>query len=106
MKGGEVFVPKLPSYNILQLAKCIGPECKIKIIGKRPGEKLHEAMISTSESYRTLIQDDYYVVVPEINISSDYSSYGTTYMKDESEYSSGENVLISDEELLNLVISN
>lgn len=105
MKGGEVFVPKLPSYNILQLAKCIGPECKIKVIGKRPGEKLHEAMISTSESYRTLIQDDYYMVLPEISISSDYSVYGNTFMNDESEYSSGDNELISDQELINLVNS-
>jgi UDP-N-acetylglucosamine 4,6-dehydratase len=103
MKGGEVFVPKLPSYNILQLAKCIGPDCKIKVIGKRPGEKLHEAMISTSESYRTLIQDDYYVVLPEISISNDYSVYGNSFMEDESEYSSGNNLLIKDEELFKLV---
>ena len=103
MKGGEVFVPKLPSYNISQLAKCIAPEAKIKVIGKRPGEKLHEAMISSSESYRTLILDEYYVVLPEISISNDYSSYGNKLMDDESEYSSGVNMLISDEELIKLV---
>ena len=57
MIGGEIFVPKLPSYNIKQLAKCIDSKTDIKIIGKRPGEKIHEAMISNTESYKTIIKE-------------------------------------------------
>jgi UDP-N-acetylglucosamine 4,6-dehydratase len=105
MKGGEIFVPKLPSYNILQLANCIESSCKIKIIGKRPGEKIHEAMISTNESHRTKIMNDYYVVLPEISINYDYSQYGTLNMQDESEYSSGNNDLISNEELSKIIFN-
>jgi len=90
MIGGEVFVPKLPSYNIIQLAKCINENNDIKIIGKRPGEKLHEAMISETESYKTIILDNYYVVTPEIHISNNYENkYGNKYLEDNYEYSSG-----------------
>ena len=80
MIGGEVFVPKLPSYNIVQLAKCIEKDAEIKIIGIRPGEKLHEAMISSSESHKTLIQENYMVVLPEISINKNYlEKYGSNY---------------------------
>ena len=51
---GELLVPKLSSYKILDLAKAINPKCKIKIVGIRPGEKIHEEMISTSDSQNTL----------------------------------------------------
>jgi UDP-N-acetylglucosamine 4,6-dehydratase (inverting) len=52
--GGEVFVPKIPSYRILDMAEAIGPGCKKKIVGIRPGEKIHEEMITTSDSYSTV----------------------------------------------------
>lgn len=52
--GGEVFVPKIPSYRILDMAEAIGPRCKKKIVGIRPGEKIHEEMITTSDSYSTV----------------------------------------------------
>ncbi len=104
MVGGEIFVPKLPSYNIIQLAKCIEPEASIEIIGIRPGEKLHEAMISSTESFNTIDTGDFYVVLPQINIKKNYKEkYGTLYMKSESEYSSGNNILISNEELQKMV---
>ena len=51
--GGEIFVPKIPSYNILDVAEAIGPNCEKKIIGIRPGEKIHEEMISSSDSFFT-----------------------------------------------------
>jgi UDP-N-acetylglucosamine 4,6-dehydratase len=106
MIGGEIFVPKLPSYNIIQLAKCINPDNEIKIIGKRPGEKLHEAMISITESYKTIILDNYYVVTPEINISNNYEKiYGNKYLEDEYEYSSGNNYLINNDQLKNLILN-
>ena len=62
--GGEIFVPKIPSYNILDLAKAIDPSCKINIIGIRPGEKVHEEMISSSDSYNTYDIGKYYVILP------------------------------------------
>ncbi len=62
--GGEIFIPKIPSYRILDLAKAIGPECKIKFTGMRPGEKIHEEMISFSDSYTTYDIDKYYVILP------------------------------------------
>ena len=62
--GGEIFVPKIPSYNILDLAKAIDPSCKINIIGIRPEEKVHEEMISSSDSYNTYDIGKYYVILP------------------------------------------
>ena len=104
MIGGEVFVPKLPSYNIVQLAKCINKNAEIKIIGIRPGEKLHEAMISSSESHKTLIKDDYLVVLPEIQINKNYEEkYGNIYRKPNEEYSSGNNELINDNDLVKMI---
>lgn len=65
MRGGELFVPKIPSMNIIDLAKAIGPECKIEIVGIRPGEKLHETMITLDDARHTIEYDDYYVIAPE-----------------------------------------
>lgn len=65
MRGGEIFIPKLPSIKILDLAKIIGPTAKIKTIGVRPGEKLHEVLITEEESRRVKEYADYYVVNPE-----------------------------------------
>ncbi|MBW1615274.1 MAG: UDP-N-acetylglucosamine 4,6-dehydratase (inverting) [Deltaproteobacteria bacterium] len=64
MVGGEIFVPKIPSMNIMDLAKAISPEAKIEIIGIRPGEKLDEVMISKDDSRHTLEFEDYYVIMP------------------------------------------
>jgi UDP-N-acetylglucosamine 4,6-dehydratase len=60
--GGEVFVPKIPSYRILDVAKAIAPHCKTKLIGIRPGEKLHEEMISIADSFNTFDFGKYYVI--------------------------------------------
>jgi len=65
MVGGELFVPKIPSINIMDLAKAIDPECKTEIVGIRPGEKLHEVMVTRDDSRRTLEYDDHYVVQPD-----------------------------------------
>ena len=62
--GGEIFVPKLQSYNILDLAKAISPNSKYKIIGIREGEKLHEEMITKSDSINTLENKKFYVILP------------------------------------------
>ena len=64
MKGGELFVPKIPSMNIVDLAKAIAPEAKTEFIGIRPGEKIHEVMISSDDAINTLEFDTYFVIQP------------------------------------------
>ena len=68
MWGGELFIPKIPSYKIIDVAKAIGPECEFKNIGIRPGEKLHEEMLTISDSINTVEFDKYYVIMPSITI--------------------------------------
>ena len=67
--GGEIYVPKIPSYRILDLAKAIGPNCKIKFIGIRPGEKIHEEMITASDSYSVFDINKYFIILPSENKS-------------------------------------
>lgn len=62
--GGEILVPKIPSYKITDLAKAIGPECKHPVVGIRPGEKIHEEMITASDSFNTVDRGDYYAILP------------------------------------------
>jgi len=64
MWGGEIFIPKIPSYRILDLAKAISPNAKLRFVGIRPGEKLHEEMITVSDSMNTIEFDEYYVILP------------------------------------------
>jgi UDP-N-acetylglucosamine 4,6-dehydratase (inverting) len=64
MWGGELFVPKIPSYKILDVAAAIAPKCKINYIGLRPGEKMHEEMITAADSFNTIEFDKYYVILP------------------------------------------
>ena len=64
MQGGELFVPKIPSLKIMDLAKAIAPECKTEIVGVRPGEKLHEVMISEDDARNTMELDDCYLIQP------------------------------------------
>lgn len=63
-KGGEIFVPKIPSYRITDVAEAIGPDCERPIIGIRPGEKLHEEMITASDSFNTLDLGNYFAILP------------------------------------------
>ncbi len=65
MVGGELFVPKIPSMNIMDLAKAIGPECRTEIVGIRPGEKLHESMISKDDARNTLELENHYIIKPQ-----------------------------------------
>jgi UDP-N-acetylglucosamine 4,6-dehydratase (inverting) len=64
--GGELFVPKIPSYRIMDVAEAIGPECDKPIVGIRPGEKIHEEMITASDAYNTYDFGKYYVIVPTV----------------------------------------
>lgn len=65
MHGGEIFVPKIPSMHVVDLAKAICPECEQEIIGIRPGEKIHETMITEDDARRTVEYDDHYVIQPD-----------------------------------------
>jgi len=67
MEGGEVFVPKIPSMNIMDVAKVVAPSCKTEIIGIRPGEKLHEVMITQDDSINAAEFDNHYVIQPSAN---------------------------------------
>jgi UDP-N-acetylglucosamine 4,6-dehydratase/5-epimerase len=64
MSGGELYVPKIPSMNIMDLARAVAPDCEHEIVGIRPGEKLHEMMISKDDARRTLEFDDHFVIQP------------------------------------------
>ena len=64
MRGGEIFVPKLPSMRLMELAQAVAPECRIEFIGIRPGEKLHETLISEDEARRTIEYENNFVVRP------------------------------------------
>ena len=65
--GGEIFVPKIPSYKILDLAAAIAPKVKIEIVGIRPGEKLHEEMITDADSLHTIDLGRYYAILPSVS---------------------------------------
>jgi FlaA1/EpsC-like NDP-sugar epimerase len=67
MWGGELFIPKIPSYRILDVAAAAVPNCKINYIGLRPGEKMHEEMITAADSYNTIEFEKYYVILPSVH---------------------------------------
>ena len=77
MQGGEIFVPKIPSFKVADVAKVVAPDAKTEIIGIRPGEKLHEVMITEDDSFYTLEFDDYYAILsPELMKSDFYKKNG------------------------------
>ncbi|NQY80244.1 MAG: UDP-N-acetylglucosamine 4,6-dehydratase (inverting) [Candidatus Caenarcaniphilales bacterium] len=105
--GGEIFVPKLPSYRILDLAKAIAPDCEHKLIGLRAGEKIHEEMITRSDSHQTYDFDDHYRILP-YSLSKKLCDYieasGAKKVSEYFSYNSGDNdVWLSPEELRTLI---
>lgn len=93
-KGGEIFVPKIPSYRILDLAKAISPSSKIKVIGIRPGEKIHEELITASESVNTLDLGKYYAILPttkEISLNEYKKKMNGKTLPNDFSYNSGTN---------------
>lgn len=108
--GGEIFVPKLPSYHITDLAKAIGPDCKHVVVGIRAGEKIHEEMITTSDSYSTIEFSKYFVIVPNTNLW-DSKKYAKTFkgkwVKKGFSYNSGTNTeWLSVNDLTQLIKTN
>lgn len=67
MSGGEIFVPKIPSMNIMDLVRAIGPNCRTEIVGLRPGEKMHEVMVPEDDAFHTDEYKDCYVILPAFN---------------------------------------
>ena len=65
MEGGEIFVPKIPSMRVLELAKAVAPECEIRYTGIRPGEKVHEVLVSEDESHDVLEHESFYMIPPQ-----------------------------------------
>jgi len=78
MQGGELFVPKIPSVRMVDLAQAMAPNLPQRLIGIRPGEKLHEMMIARDDSLHTLVFDDHYVITPSIRfvVQNDYACNG------------------------------
>lgn len=92
--GGELFVPKIPSYKIMDVAEAIGPKCSKPIVGIRPGEKVHEEMITTSDSFYTYDLGKYYTILPATHMW-DLDEYLSTFKAKKVplgfSYNSGEN---------------
>lgn len=92
--GGELFVPKIPSYNLMDVAEAIGPDCEKPIVGIRPGEKVHEEMISTGDSYNTYDLGKYYVILPTVpvwNLNDYLQQHNAEKVSPGFSYNSGEN---------------
>lgn len=92
MVGGELFIPKIPSMNMMDLAKAIAPECKTEIIGIRPGEKLHEIMVPKDDAHKTLEYDDKYIIQPDFRFfGRRFNSNSGKPVPDDFEYNSETN---------------
>jgi len=113
MWGGELFVPKIPSYRILDLAKAVAPNAKYENVGIRPGEKLHEEMITATDAINTIEFDDYYVILPSTQLwdvdkfrresngkEGNFCKYGFSYNSGNNEQ------ILNVEELRDLIIKN
>lgn len=106
--GGELFVPKIPSYRITELAEAIGPECEKPIVGIRPGEKIHEEMITSSDSFTTYDIGKYYAILPQVTTwkTEDYiKNFNAVKVPQGFNYSSGSNTeWLSVDELRKLIV--
>ncbi|MHB1105203.1 MAG: UDP-N-acetylglucosamine 4,6-dehydratase (inverting) [Lutibacter sp.] len=92
--GGEIFIPKIPSYRIMDVAMAIGPECEHKVIGIRPGEKIHEEMITSSDSFFTYNLGKYFVIIPQMpvwEINDFIANFNAELVPDGFSYNSGTN---------------
>ncbi len=92
--GGEIFVPKIPSYKVTDVAEAIAPECEQKVVGIRPGEKLHEEMITESDSMNTLDLGKYYAILPQdqsFDVEGYKKEFGASEVPNGFSYNSGTN---------------
>src|SRR5687767_2246265 len=93
-EGGEILVPKIPSYRIVDVARAIAPDCQTPVVGIRPGEKIHEEMITSSDSFNTIDLGPYYAILSsagEYSVDDYISRAGGTRVKPGFAYNSGSN---------------
>jgi len=94
MWGGEIFVPRIPSYRIMDVAEAIAPGCRKEIVGIRPGEKLHEELITETDALNSIEFKDYFVILPTIefwNINKFMETFNGKRCSDGFKYNSGTN---------------
>jgi UDP-N-acetylglucosamine 4,6-dehydratase (inverting) len=92
--GGEIFVPKIPSYKLTEVAKAVAPNLEHRIVGIRPGEKIHEEMITSSDSFYTYDLGTYYAILPSVpnwNLADYIKTFSAKKVKEGFQYNSGEN---------------
>lgn len=92
--GGEIFIPKIPSYKITDVAEAVAPECTLEIIGIRPGEKIHEEMITSSDSFNTYDLGKYFTILPSVpnfNLDEFMISFNAVKVPEGFNYNSGTN---------------
>lgn len=108
MIGGELFVPKMPSARIDELARAIGPTCRHEVVGVRPGEKLHEALITRDEARKTLEYDSYYMIKPDFtHFEEKFNAVGGAAVVKDFEYNSFNNPWrVGAEELRSMLLKN
>lgn len=106
MQGGEIFVPKIPSMRIVDLAQALAPECKLKVVGIRPGEKIHETMVPRDEAHHTLEFDSYFIVEPTFPWWGQANRTGGKRVPDDFSYSSDNNTWWLTEAELKKLIGN
>jgi UDP-N-acetylglucosamine 4,6-dehydratase len=107
--GGEIFIPKIPSYRITDVATAVAPECKQVIVGIRPGEKIHEEMITSSDSFYTYDLGKHYTILPSVphfNINDFITSFGAKKVAEGFSYDSGTNTEWETIESLRILIKN
>jgi UDP-N-acetylglucosamine 4,6-dehydratase len=109
MRGSEIFVPKIPSYRLIDLASALASKTSIKYIGIRPGEKLHEEMITKSDSLNTLEFKDYFIILPSKfskwsrkDFINKFEQYKGKICKENFSYNSFENYYLSQREIIKL----
>ena len=91
LKGGEIFVPKIPSMKIFDVAQAIAPESKINIVGIRPGEKIHEVLLTEDEARHAYELDDFFVIEPEFSFWTKNNGYNGTNIPNNYQYASNLN---------------
>lgn len=92
--GGEIFIPKIPSYTITDVAQAVAPECELKIVGIRPGEKIHEEMITASDAFYTYDLGKYYTILPSVpnfNLNDFIANFKAELVEKGFNYNSGTN---------------
>lgn len=108
--GGEIFVPKIPSYKITDVATAIAPECRQEVVGIRPGEKIHEEMITTSDSFSTYDLGKYYAILPQVpsfSLDEYIQHFNAKAVTKGFQYNSGENTeWVSVAEMRKLIIDH